>query len=154
MDEGAQLGSGMYGPLIVLEAGAKYDPARDITFIVGGVVDGDSLQSGLNGSTKPGERTLQVGVTYRLRFINILSAEPVRIELLSDTTLLNWRSLAKDGADLPPAAQQSRPSRLYPLGVGETYDFEFTPAKRGVARLEVRYGPVFGTPTVQTLRIR
>jgi FtsP/CotA-like multicopper oxidase with cupredoxin domain len=96
MDEGAQLGSGMYGPMIVLEPGTTYDPESDLTFIIGGVVDGDTLQPGLNGSVKPRERTLEVGTTYRFRFINILFAPAARIELRSDTTLLEWKSLAKD----------------------------------------------------------
>ncbi len=154
MDEGSQLGSGMYGPMIVLEPGSKFDPARDMVFLVGGVVERDSLTVGINGSSAPRERTMEVGNTYRLRFINILFAPALRVELLSDTTLLDWKSVAKDGAELPAAARRVGAARLALLGVGETYDFEFTPTQPGMAKIVVHHGPAFAAPLVQMIRIR
>lgn len=60
-----------------------------------------------------------------------------RVEMWRDTTLLSWRQLAKDGADLPPAWQVARPARAS-ISIGETMDYEFLPAIGGDWRLEVR----------------
>jgi hypothetical protein len=60
------------------------------------------------------------------------------MELRRDTTLLTWRALAKDGSELPAARQLARPARQQ-ISIGETYDFEFTPAV-GLYRLEARTG--------------
>jgi hypothetical protein len=50
-----------------------------------------------------------------------------------------WRALAKDGRELPAARQLARPARQQ-ISIGETYDFELTPAAAGAYRLEVRTG--------------
>jgi len=50
---------------------------------------------------------------------------------------LRWRARAKDGADLPAHARAERPARLGRFGVGETYDFEWTPARALDAVLSV-----------------
>jgi hypothetical protein len=54
-----------------------------------------------------------------------------------DTTIVDWRPVAKDGADLPPASQRSHLARQT-IGVGETYDFEYTPTHAGPLHIEVR----------------
>jgi hypothetical protein len=45
--------------------------------------------------------------------------------------------VAKDGADLPPAQSLVRPAQQI-IGVGEAYDFEFTPEETGELRLLVK----------------
>ncbi len=51
---------------------------------------------------------------------------------------MQWRPLAKDGADLPAAARTLRPAKQM-ISIGETYDFEFLPERKGqLLRIEVR----------------
>lgn len=56
---------------------------------------------------------------------------------MSDSSLVAWRAVAKDGADLPAVQRVTRPAYLL-TGPGETADFEFTPAAPGELRLEVK----------------
>ena len=94
----------------------------------------------LNGSLTPPPLDLLRGVAYRLRFMNITTGRPgIHIEMLRDGALGTWIPLAKDGADLPPARHVVRPA-LQPISIGETVDFEVTPASSGMMRLEVRTG--------------
>ena len=51
--------------------------------------------------------------------------------------LVRWRPLAKDGADLPEQESAFRLAQQV-VSIGETYDFEFQPLKRGDLRIEVR----------------
>ncbi|HUF31063.1 MAG TPA: multicopper oxidase domain-containing protein, partial [Gemmatimonadaceae bacterium] len=128
MDEGRQLGAGLYGPLLVLEPGERYDPAMDLTFMVGGAVAGKALAAAINGRPAPAPIELRAGTRYRLRLVNILFAPIVRVELAADSLPLTWRALAKDGADLP-IGKRAVGSAHVRLGVGETYDFEWTPER-------------------------
>ena len=86
---------------------------------------------------------LTAGVAHRLRFVNIGPAGMFRFGIYRDTSLVTWKRLAKDGADLPPA--QAVPVRsAQVIGVGETYDFELT-AEPGKYRLvaELREKPLW-----------
>lgn len=143
-NEQLQLGSGLYGALIVVPTGTTYDTATNRLVVVGGAGPADSLpQFGfespglVNGSAAPPPMDLVVGRTYRFRLININPDWRVIFSILSDTALARWRSVAKDGADLPPAQRRLRPSHLI-TGTGETADFEFTPTTPGALRLEVK----------------
>jgi hypothetical protein len=55
--------------------------------------------------------------------------------LISDSTTLQWRAVAKDGADLPSHQATMRAARVL-MGPGETDDFEYTPLAPGMVRLE------------------
>jgi hypothetical protein len=92
-----------------------------------------------------------VGTTYRLRLVNIHPAGPALVELAEDSTALTWRALAKDGADLPAARRVEAPARLVRFGVGETYDFAWTPGRPMDAVLSVR---IEGALRRQVLRVR
>jgi FtsP/CotA-like multicopper oxidase with cupredoxin domain len=127
MDEGTQLITGSYGPLIVLEPGAAFDPATDLTFMIGRAVTGGRNDRAINGHAEPPVLTLRAGTTYRLRIINILPAAPVAVKLATPDHALAWIPVSKDGADLPAALRVLQPSEIRALGVGETYDFLFTP---------------------------
>jgi hypothetical protein len=59
--------------------------------------------------------------------------------LRDDSLVVQWRPLAKDGADLPITFRAPRAARQV-IGMGETYDFELTPTVKGLLRLEVRGG--------------
>ena len=146
IDEGPQLVTGLYGPLIVLEPGERWDPATDLVMMLGEGVMPDSArpQPMLNGRRRPPPLELRVGTTYRLRLASILPADPATVALVAaDSQPVTWRPRAKDGADLPPGARAERPARLRVLGVGETYDFEWTPTREMDAELVVRIAPLW-----------
>ena len=139
MNEVKQQRAGIAGPLIVLERG-RWDPTRDIPVLFSS--PSDSLEEEravlINGSATPLALELRRGIAYRLRLINITTGRPgLRVELKQDTTTTIWRSLAKDGADLPAAARTNR-TALQAIAIGETMDFEFTPARPGEYRVEAR----------------
>lgn len=124
-DEERQLSSGMYGPLIVLEPNTQYDPRGDRNWVLGQVdPDGPGPRPTLNGSRSP-VLELEAGRAQRIRIININPNLPLTVSVLADSTLVRWRAIAKDGADLPPAHARVVPARVR-LGVGETADFELT----------------------------
>src|SRR6266850_2737793 len=142
VDELRQQPAGLAGALIVLEPGAQYDPATDLTVLITTPRDSaDEAQTVfINGRRTPAPLDVQVGVPHRLRIINITIGRPsIRVELRRDTTLLSWRALAKDGGELPAVRQLARPARQV-ISIGETYDFELTPAAAGEYRVEVRRG--------------
>jgi FtsP/CotA-like multicopper oxidase with cupredoxin domain len=140
VDEMVQQPAGLAGPLIVLEPGQTFDSTRDHVFLITTPsVWADELRSVLvNGSASPDSVTVVAGVPQRLRFINITLRRPgARLELWRDSTLISWRPLAKDGADLPSSFQAMRSARLN-LSIGETMDFEIIPEATGNLRLEIR----------------
>lgn len=155
MDEEDQLPNGMYGPLLVLEPGERYDPATDLVLVLGQAVVGGKVQAVLNGRTEPAPLALQAGTRYRLRLINMLPVEPARVRLHadSDSTPVAWRFLAKDGAALARARQRPAPAELK-VGVGETYDFEWTPAAPADVSLVVRLPDPHAPLLRQRIRVR
>ena len=60
----------------------------------------------------------------------------MRMRLMTGNEFLTWRSVAKDGMDLPPDQVSEGPAEIQ-MGNGETYDFEFSPATPGEMRLDV-----------------
>ena len=137
MDEEDQLAAGMYGPIIVLEPGERYDSETDLSFIIGlGPNNRGGRGRSLNGALRPAPRTLRAGVTYRLRIINLLPAPPGNLELTArDSSLDSWRLISKDGASRLRA--RTLPARVR-IGVGEAYDFEWTP-RAGESVLTARF---------------
>lgn len=94
----------------------------------------------LNGKLSPEAIELPAGVPHRLRLINItVGRAGMRMELRRDTALVDWRLMAKDGAEIPTAQQTLRPA-LQGISIGEAYDFEFIPSGAGRLRLEARTG--------------
>lgn len=141
LNEGTQINSGMYGALVVLDDPAKFDSDLDKVILVGGGGPPPTPTSNtggfVNGSVNPEPLLLEVGTTYRIRVINIHPDWRVEFALGTDTTVAQWRPVAKDGADLPASQATSRAAYLL-TGPGETADFEFTPVVAGLMRLEVR----------------
>jgi len=140
VDETVQQLAGLAGPLIVLEPGRTLDSATDhIMLITTPHEFADELRSVLiNGQAAPARLEVRSGVAQRLRLINMTTRRPrIRAELRHDSTLVQWRPLAKDGADLPARFQVATPARA-PISIGETMDFEFLPSAGGDWRLEVR----------------
>jgi FtsP/CotA-like multicopper oxidase with cupredoxin domain len=125
-DEGVQLASGLYGPLIVLAPGAAYDSSTDHVLLIGRGGASAEAPVLLNGTTTPAPMEWSVGTTHRLRFINITANDVEEVTLLRDSTVQQWRPFAKDGAEVAGAQATPRPARVR-MGPGETYDFELTP---------------------------
>lgn len=134
----SQLRRGLYGPLIVLAEGERFDPDTDRIVLVS--TDGPAQETDnllVSGTNAPEPTEMRVGTRYRFRLINITSDDPeITIALLTGDTPANWREIAKDGADLPASQRLMQPARLR-VSVGETYDFEFVPERPGLLTLDV-----------------
>lgn len=137
MDEEDQVRTGMYAPMLVLEPGEVFNPTRDLIFTAGSaVLDGKREGRVLNGVKSPKPLNLVAGTRYRFRLINIHPVLPMRFSLVKDTVPLIWRAISKDGAALPAARSVENRASVV-LGVGETYDFEWTPANAMEVRLQL-----------------
>ena len=139
VDEVRQQQAGLSGALLVVDDPAAFDSAHDIPLMI--TVPRKSEDANtvvlLNGSATPAPREMRVGEHYRLRFINVHTFRPsMRMRLLRDSALLEWRGLAKDGMDLPVDQATTRPSEIQ-MGNGETYDFDFVPTTAGDLRMDV-----------------
>jgi manganese oxidase len=132
-----QLTSGLYGPLIVLEQGRKYNPTTDRVFLVSrGGSDFINSPILINGASDLPVSQLSAGADYRFRFINICPEElRLSISLGIAGKPVQWRAIAKDGADLPSQQATLREAK-FNLGVGETYDFDFQPKAKATLTLE------------------
>ena len=141
-DETRQLASGLYGPLIVMEPGRRFDPETDRPWILSQRLPVKENHILFNGSSSPVVE-LDRGRSYRIRLINIATNIPLTFALLDDSVAVRWRAVAKDGADLP-AHQAVERAAVQLIGVGEAYDFMFAPQKAGVLRIVARgpFGPV------------
>jgi FtsP/CotA-like multicopper oxidase with cupredoxin domain len=150
----AQLTSGLYGPLIVVEPGQKFDPEVEKVFLISRAGPDDSVDPLLlNGSPQPSPLVLKAGTRYHFRFINIGNNDSdATVSLLADSKLVRWRALAKDGWTLPELQATVRPARQR-VTVGETYDFEYLPDRPGKFTLEVAL-PFLETGLSQTIRVR
>jgi FtsP/CotA-like multicopper oxidase with cupredoxin domain len=134
-----QLTSGLYGGIIVLEPGARFDPSRDHLFVAGWDGPEDPPHVFVNGDSISAPLLLARGVTHRLRFVNVGVAVSTWFTVRRDSSLAAWRALAKDGADLPPRSMRVGPARQR-VAVGETFDFEVGPWDAGTYRLAVEHG--------------
>ncbi len=148
VNESRQLRAGISGALLVVEKG-RFDATKEFPVVVSSPSDSAEEERAvlLNGSLAPAPLVLKRGVASRLRLINITSQrQGMRFELRQADTLMTWKPLAKDGADLPVAERPIKPARQ-PLTIGETRDFEFSPVKAGDYVLEARTfdGALLGT---------
>lgn len=141
IDDVKQMESGLYGPLVVLPPGQTFDSTTDHLVTISLHEYPDTFNVLMNGSVRPEPIVLRVGVPNRLRIVVIPAAGYGELTLLSDTTPVRWRALAKDGADLPAALATERPARQL-VSVGETYDFEVTLKEARPLRLELLDGKV------------
>ena len=135
VDDMRQMALGLYGPLIVLPPSARFDPGRDHVFMLSQLGRGRTSAMGVNGSATPAPMSFEAGVPHRMRFINISIADDATFTLFADSSILSWRAIAKDGADLPPSRAVMGPATLV-IAPGETYDFEVT-LKPGGYRMAV-----------------
>ena len=151
MNDLSQLSSGLYGPIIVLPPGETFHPETDRIFIIarnGMRRDGELL---LNGAPKPQPQQWQAGLQYRLRFINISANNSVNVTLTQNGAPVSWSSLAKDGADLPPAQTLTGPASLL-ISPGETYDFQVRPERNEDMELTLEL-PLLKEKVIQAIRL-
>jgi FtsP/CotA-like multicopper oxidase with cupredoxin domain len=141
MNDIEQITSGLYGAIVVLPPGERFDSTRDHVFIAGW--DG-ATETLVNGNNTPPPLALAAGVTHRLRFVGIGAATGGRFAIRRDTVLVQWRPLARDGADLPDSQRAMRPARRY-VGVGETFDVEWIPEPGEYTLTADMFGPPFMT---------
>jgi FtsP/CotA-like multicopper oxidase with cupredoxin domain len=134
-----QQGSGLYGPLVVLEENETWDPETDRIFIIGeSPFRADEVPVVNGGATR--SAPMKVGTTYRIRLMQITSNRPeTYVALVKDGFPVVWTPIAKDAFTLPdhqrvPGIAQQK------IAVGETYDQLFTPASSGTLHLEYRVG--------------
>ena len=148
-DEVTQIASGLYGPIVVVEPGRRFDAATDRVLLFSdagpttNVIRGPFAPALMNGRAHPGPMELRAGTTYRFRLINIRTDYTVPVALLDHGTPATWRLVATDGADLPAEPAAVGPARLT-FAPGEIYDVEFTPRNSG--RLTLQFGP--GQPSL------
>ena len=141
LHEMRQIGSGMYGAIIVSDA--PRDTTRDHLVVAGG--------GGLplfykqrptfllvNGSVAPRPLRMTVGETNRVRIVSIHADEVLFFRFGTEAAAARWRPVARDGADLPLALRGARPA-LTSMGPGETADYAFVPTQPGRMMLEVWY---------------
>jgi len=136
--ERGQLENGIYGPLIVVPSGQEFDPTSDKIFLFSlGVFEPFGSMLLINGRPQPLALQLAVGTKCRFRLINIAPDNArMRASLRRAGTPVQWRIIAKDGADLPPSAATMQTAELG-ITVGETYDFEYEASAPQELALEV-----------------
>ena len=139
LHEMRQIGSGMYGAIIVSDA--PRDTTRDHLIVAGGgglPVFYKQAPTFLlvNGSVAPAPLHMTVGDTNRIRIVSIHADEILYFRFGSETQAATWKPLARDGADLPLALRGTTAATLR-MGPGETADFTYVPARPGNMMVEV-----------------
>jgi FtsP/CotA-like multicopper oxidase with cupredoxin domain len=134
-----QITSGLFGAIVVLEPGERFDPETDHVYVTGWDGLGEPPRMLVNGDTTAPAQSLSVGVPHRFRFVNIGPANGAVYQLRRDTTLVIWRPAAVDGADLPESQTAPRPARRF-VQIGQTFDAIFTPSDPGEYELTATAG--------------
>jgi FtsP/CotA-like multicopper oxidase with cupredoxin domain len=152
--EAQQMGSGLYGPIIVVEPGQKFDPETDRVLFFGTAGTGTNPVFGpfpnfvMNGKTQPDAMNLKVGTRYRFRLFNLAGDTPLAVAVNAGDKPITWRAAAKDGYPLPPSQSIDKPATLM-FDPGEIYDFVYTPKSAG--ELVLTFGlPPFLVPPPPT----
>nr|MBA3580148.1 hypothetical protein [Gemmatimonadaceae bacterium] len=94
------------------------------------------------------------GTTYRFRLINIRTDYLLAIGLFDGDTPVDWRVVARDGADLPPHQLMTSPARLEHFAPGQILDVEFTPRAAGALTLRHAIAGVPGDPVKVAINVR
>jgi FtsP/CotA-like multicopper oxidase with cupredoxin domain len=139
-DDRAQLAAGLYGALVVLP---QKESERGLADRVVTISE--------HGIEVPGGSalTIDAGRVTRLRVVGISIVEPMRLQLVQDTTTMPWRLVAKDGADLPESQRRDAAEEVV-IGQGETMDFELPATLTSGAALVLRFP---GSPTRPAFRL-
>jgi FtsP/CotA-like multicopper oxidase with cupredoxin domain len=150
VDETRQQRAGMVGALIVLDPGVV-PSADEHVFLLNGAMSGDHRQPvEINGTVGSDTVVVSVGRPARLRMVSLAWANPTLMFSVTEPVeraiggappaFARWTPIAKDGFDLPAAAQIPRAAR-HVISMGETYDFVLTPPRAGMYALTVGPNP-------------
>jgi FtsP/CotA-like multicopper oxidase with cupredoxin domain len=145
-NEAMQMGGGLYGPIIVLDSGQKFDAETDKVLFFGTAGTGRNVIFGpfpndvLNGQAQPEPMNLKAGTRYRFRLLNLAGDAPLFLSFESGGKPITWRAIAKDGYALPASQATERPATML-FDPGEIYDFEYTPRDPGEFALRFGYPP-------------
>ncbi|MEO8619710.1 MAG: multicopper oxidase domain-containing protein [bacterium] len=139
LHEMRQIGSGMYGAIIVSDT--PRDTTRDHVIVAGGGGVPMFYKEGpafllVNGSRFPSPLHMTVGDTNRIRVVSIHSDEILHFKFGTEERIAHWKPLARDGADLPAALRTTKPAAMS-MGPGETADFTYVPTQQGAMTLDV-----------------
>jgi manganese oxidase len=134
-DDIHQVTAGLYGPLIVLEPGQKFDSTTDHVFGIGQEGEKAPTWNVLNGVPAAEPMKFKAGVKHRLRIYNMTIDDEADVIIENDSGVVKWTPLAKDAMPITGANHTPRPARLH-INPGETFDFEFVPTP-GTYRLRV-----------------
>ena len=136
-EPGHQLSQGLYGQFTVLDSVAHPHPEHDRFFLLGSLGPGADAAPAVNGSLDPRPLQLEVGTTYRLRFMHITPDDNRHVTILDGDSTQTWRIVAYDGADYAPGNVRATPANIRFFDPGTTFDAEFTPAKPGTLTLRI-----------------
>ena len=147
-----QLFAGMYGAIIVKDTKENYDINKNKVIIFGEDKTGAVF---VNGKKQPDTLYIKKGINYHFRIVNITAGwADIETSIMHNGKPINWKPLAKDGADLPSYQQKIKPALNQPISVGQTLDFEFTPDKAGEYFFQVASTYGFLTPINMVLRVK
>ncbi len=136
LHDNRQLTSGLYGAMLVVEPDAAFDDTVDHVLVMGRGGPALDAPAVINGQPAP-QMVWTAGTRHRIRLINITPNDVLAIALRTNAAPVEWRPLAKDGAEFPAARSPIPAAQV--IGVGETYDFEYeAPRGRQTLWLEVR----------------
>jgi manganese oxidase len=153
LNDEAQISGGLYGPLVVIEPGTKFDASSDFIFVVSrGGRKGLEGPLFVNGAVALPPLHWKAGQRYRLRLIDISNSNNGDFSLLGADGLLQWRAIAKDGAELP-SSQAVMKDAMQTVAAGEIYDFEYAPREPCSLRLEVT-NPGLKSKVVQPIEVQ
>jgi FtsP/CotA-like multicopper oxidase with cupredoxin domain len=149
--EAAQMGGGLYGPIIVVEPGQRFDPETDRILFFGTAghtvnpIFGPLPGFLMNGKAQPDAMNLEAGTRYRFRLFNLAGDTPLLVSLNAGDAPVQWRAVAKDGYPLPASQATQKPAVLL-FDPGEIYDFELTPSAPGELTLKFGLPPFITNP--------
>jgi FtsP/CotA-like multicopper oxidase with cupredoxin domain len=137
LHDSGQLTSGLYGAMLVLEPGERFDPSVDHVVVIGRGGPGADAPTLVNGERTP-QFVWKAGTRHRVRLIHITPDDIFVVSLRTSDGPVNWRPLLKDAATVPATLSVPKPA-TQTIAVGETFDFEFeAPPGRRTLWLEVR----------------
>ena len=148
--DAGQLTGGVFGPLVVLKPGEKYDPETDKCFIFSQspAEPFDGAMTLMNGSAQPHLMELKTNTKYRFRMMNITpSVNNLRVSLLNGGMPVQWRVVAKDAVEREYPVKQLADQEI---AVSETFDFEYMATSDQELTL-VGLAPNNGRRAVQTI---
>jgi len=138
VDELTQLPAGLFGAFIVLPKGTtQRDTTERLLFLTDDGLERGSETGGARAGADSTTIVFRAGTTHRVRIISIGTEATYRVRLLSDSTPVMWRPVAKDGADLPATRAVSQPAVVV-MGAGETLDVEVMRNQAERLTLELR----------------